>query len=327
MIDLYPPYQPGTNGGRFFHHLNAIFGHSFVAFFTARSAMLAGLAAFGLTRTDEILVPPYLGHCVLSAISRTTFPTMTPSARTKAILVLHQFGFPQKIKKIESIARQKNWIILNDCAHTLFTKVSGEFLINWGDVAVVSFSKIYSCGLGGGLRTKHGKLIPLLSERDEFDKKLAAETFEYYLKIQEGLYGERTSINILGLYGFLPDIKSIAPQTANALPATVESIQDDIDRRKRIYAMAIALFKNRVPGQTDEDVVPFAIPVCGEEKRLEHLSEEIKNRFHAEVPVLHFDYACNMLKPDYQKALVIGCHREWQEDMVERIFDLMKRKL
>jgi len=328
MIDLYPTYHRDSNEERFFNHLNTIFGHSFATFFTARSAMVAGLSAFGLSRMDEILVPPYLGHCILTAISRTSFPTMTPSKRTRAILVFHQFGFPQKMNEIESTARENDWIILNDCASTLFTKVRGEFLVHWGDFAVVSFSKIYPCGLGGGLWTRQENILPLLLERSQYDRELASETFDFYLKIQKGFYGEKTPIKIQGLYGYIPDIKSLATQAVNALPGTMELIQNDIERRKRIYKNAIELFGERVPQQSDdEDVVPFAIPVCGDEKSLFLLSETIMNRFNAVAPVLHFDYAQNMLNPDYRKALIIGCHGEWREDKVGQIFDFIGKEL
>jgi len=41
-------------------------------------------------------------------------------------------------------------------------------------------------------------------------------------------------------------------------------------------------------------------------------------------PVLHFDYAQNMLKPDYRKALVVGCHEGWSEDRIRVIFQIVK---
>lgn len=288
--------------------------------------MVSGLEVFGLGRMDEILVPPYLGHCVLSSISRTSFPTMTPSNRTKAILVYHQFGFPQRLDRIERVAHRNNWIILNDCASSLFTKVNGKFLIDWGDFSIVSFSKIYHCGLGGGLWTDRKDLLAPLSERSQLDKEIAEEAFDFYLEIQRGCFGTKTQIKIQALYGYLPDIKSIAPTAVRALPGSVREIYGDIERRKRIYSAALDMFGNDVP-VCEGDVVPFSIPILWEERNFLPVAERIQRRFDVSIPLLHFDFARNMLEPEYKQALIIGCHDEWEEDIVYQIFSLIKKEL
>lgn len=165
MTGLYPVFKKGNKGNKFFNIFESVTGLKVLPFACGRSAIVAGLSAFGLGRMDEILVPPYLGQCVLSAISRTAFPTMTPSSCTKAILVFHQFGFPQNLTDIESVARKKGWIILNDCANTIFTKVNGKFLLEWGDFSIISLAKLYPCGLGGGFYSKRSDIYEkVLSE-------------------------------------------------------------------------------------------------------------------------------------------------------------------
>jgi hypothetical protein len=326
MIGIYPFYRPGDGNNLFFEYLSFIVGCRLAPFFSGRSAMLAGLEAFGLTRMDEILVPPYLGHCVLSAISRTTFPTMTPSERTKAILVFHQFGFPQRLGKIESVANDKKWVILNDCANTLFTKVNGNYLINWGDFTVVSFSKLYCCGLGGGLWTKRKDLFPILSERSQFDQKIAEELFDFYLSIQDGSFGTQSQLKIDMLYGCLPEVRSISSLAIKGLPKSLQEIEEDIERRKRIYSTAIDLFGENIP-ICDEDVVPFAIPISGANEVLSALSQKIQKEFNVYAPLLHFDFARNMLNPDYRLTIVVGCHSQWTEELTKSILYFIESEL
>ncbi len=298
-----------------------------VPFFSARSAMVEGLRVFGLERMDEILVPPYLGQCVLSAILRTAFPTMTPSIRTKAILVYHQFGFPQKLEEIEAAARDNGWLILNDCANTIFTKTADEhYLVDWGDLTIVSFSKLYHCGQGGALWTGKKDLSALFSERSEGDRESAREAFDFYLDILQNAFGQKTQNTIQALYGFLPDIKTLARKAAEALPGTVTEIQKDIERRKNIYSLALDIFGNLVP-HCPSEIVPFAIPISGDRERLFMLSAAIMETFKAAAPVLHFDYARNMLAPEYKTALVVGCHDEWEDPLIHDIFDLIKKGL
>jgi hypothetical protein len=71
-------------------------------------------------------------------------------------------------------------------------------------------------------------------------------------------------------------------------------------------------------------VVPFAIPITGDGDHLEKLSHHIQERLEVELPVLHFDFARNMLAPDYRKAIVIGCHRQWTADLVTSVCDIIE---
>jgi hypothetical protein len=63
--------------------------------------------------------------------------------------------------------------------------------------------------------------------------------------------------------------------------------------------------------------------VLAERDQLEQIPLKIKSVLNVEVPVLHFDFSRNMLKPDYRKSLVIGCHKDWTEDTVIRICELI----
>jgi hypothetical protein len=251
---------------------------------------------------------------------------MTLSKRTKAILVYHQFGFPQQLDEIESVANKNHWIILNDCANTLFSKVGDKYLIDWGDFTVLSLSKLYGCGLGGALRTKTQELLPILMKRNDFDAKLAEEAFDYYLHIQRGNFGIKTQINIDKLYGYLPTIKSFASQAYSGLPESIEDIKNDFERRKKIYEISAEIFGNNVP-QCEDEVIPFAIPITGKSETLSLLSDRIQRNLKVCTPVLHFDFARNMLDPDYRLAIVVGCHSGWTEDIIHEVFDLIKKGL
>lgn len=330
MITIYPAFKEGIGNKTFFDVFELKTGIKVLPFACGRSAMVAGLSTAGLGRMDEILVPPYIGQCVLSALSRTSFPTMTPSIRTKAILVFHQFGFPQNLADIESVARNNNWVVLNDCANTIFTQVKGRFLIEWGDFTIISLSKLYPCGIGGGFYSRRTNIYEkVFSEHEELSGihgEMAEQALEKLVKINSGFYGAETIFEINSLYGYLPDIVAFPQKAYSALPSTKEDIEKDITHRKKLYNLALSMFGNSVP-VCDEEVVPFAIPISGEKEQLLSLSEMIQNRFSVSAPVLHFDYDRNMLAPDYRSSLIIGCHAEWKEEIVQRVFELVKKGL
>lgn len=330
MITLYPFFNKQNGDGKFFNIFKRMTGLEVLPFTCGRSAIVAGLRAFGLGRMDEILVPPFLGQCVLSALSRTAFPSLSASTRTRAILVYHQFGFPQNISYIESVCKNNNWIILNDCANTIFTRLNGHFILDWGDFSIVSLSKLYPCGLGGALYCKRSDIYEKVSSEldnlSDLHKVKAEQAIEKLVKINEGYFGDQTIFEINGLYGYLPDLLAFPQKAYFGLPSSMENIEKDVHHRKKLYTLALNMFGNNVP-VCDDEVVPFAIPISGEMKQLLSLSEVIKQKFDVSAPVLHFDYARNMLEPDYRPALVIGCHAEWKEEIVQGIFELVKKVL
>jgi len=329
MTGLYPVFKEGRGSNAFFSVLEAISGLKVLPFTCGRSAIVAGLSAFGLSRTDEILVPPYLGQCVLSAISRTAFPTMTPSGRTKAVLVYHQFGFPQNLADVNSVARNNNWVILNDCANTIFTKVDRRFLMEWGDFTIISLSKLYPCGLGGGFYSKHPdvyeKVFAWHKKLPRTQTDRAEDAIKKLIAINSGAFGTETIFEINSLYGYLPDLAAFPEKAYSALPSTKAGIEKDIVHRKQIWSIAKSILPDRVPASDNEEIIPFAVPISGSEQELQKAAEKIKKQLLLDAPVLHFDFAMNMLKPDYRKALVIGCHEGWREEHAVKICEMIKK--
>jgi len=328
MTSLYPLFKERGTGNGFFKLLELSTGLRFIPFACGRSAMVSGLKALGLQRTDEILVPPFLGQCVLSALSRAVFPAMSPSGRSRAILVYHQFGFPQDIRAIESYAHDKNLTILNDCANTLFSCTNGNSLLEWGDFTIISLSKLYSCGLGGGLYSRRKDIYEnILDDHRELSdgqRERADLALETLIKINSGVYGAETVYEINGLYGYLPDVAAFPEKSHYGLPSTEEELHDDITHRKNIWSIVSNLFPDRVPECENIEVIPFAIPIFGDPEKLEVISNKIRNELSLDVPVLHFDFARNMLNPDYRQSLVIGCHDGWDEGLVVKICEIIK---
>ena len=90
----------------------------------ALALVLRHLQKRGIIRSklDEILVPDWLGYWVYNQIQSYAFPAKRLSDRTRAILVYHQYGFPQDMDKIMAAAREKNLIVIEDCAHAFGIK-------------------------------------------------------------------------------------------------------------------------------------------------------------------------------------------------------------
>ncbi|MDZ4244067.1 MAG: DegT/DnrJ/EryC1/StrS family aminotransferase, partial [Candidatus Doudnabacteria bacterium] len=120
----------------------------------ALALVLRHLKERGVIRNklDEILVPDWLGYWVYNQIQPYAFPAKRLSDRTRAILVYHQYGFPQDMDKIMATAREKNLVVIEDCAHAVFSHYRGRRLGFIGDYSIFSFSKWAFCYALGGVR-------------------------------------------------------------------------------------------------------------------------------------------------------------------------------
>lgn len=74
------------------------------------------------------------------------------NVRTKAIVVVHYFGFPQEISSLRNVCRDKGIMLIEDCAHALYSQSSdGKWLGTKGDFAVFSMRKTVFLPNGGAV--------------------------------------------------------------------------------------------------------------------------------------------------------------------------------
>ncbi len=77
--------------------------------------------------------------------------------KTKAIMVVHPFGYPVDIKKIKKIIQKKNIKIIEDVAESIGAKTHGKLCGTLGDISCFSFfaNKIMTTGEGGMILTNN----------------------------------------------------------------------------------------------------------------------------------------------------------------------------
>lgn len=159
-----------------------------VGFWKGRVAFYAALRAAGLGPGDEIIMPAYtcmvipaaammLGvKCVYVDIEPTYCTldadrlagAVTP--RTKALMLQHTYGWPQAgLERIVGFAKAHNLFIIEDCCHTLGTRIAGRHMGTFGDAAFFSsqWSKPYTTGLGGMLAINNEEFAKRVRELRE----------------------------------------------------------------------------------------------------------------------------------------------------------------
>ena len=148
------------------------------------NAILLILMTLNFKRGDEILVPSF---CYISPIHMLKILGLVPvpvdielnnlqinadqiekkiTKKTKAILLIHNYGSVCDLKKIKKIAKKKSLYIIEDVSEVLFSKLNNKFIgnCNWYDnEKIVSYASLHAsktliAGEGGIIITNSKKI-------------------------------------------------------------------------------------------------------------------------------------------------------------------------
>src|SRR5688572_1970662 len=166
---LCPVGAEGTQG-EFERAFAAMHGRTYgLAVNGGTAALMLGLHGAGVLPGDEVIVSPFTWgasvSCVLqnlaipifADIDRHTF-TLDPDSierritpRTKAIVVVHIFGFPADMTRIMEVADRHGIAVIEDCAQAHLALHAGRPVGSWGTVGAFSLqaSKNLTGGEGG----------------------------------------------------------------------------------------------------------------------------------------------------------------------------------
>jgi dTDP-4-amino-4,6-dideoxygalactose transaminase len=149
-----------------------------IAVNSATAGLHAAVAAANVNPGDEILVPPYTMSASATAvvmynaipvfvdIDENTY-SMKPehirkaiTPETRAIIVVHLFGYPANMDEIMDIAREHDLYVIEDAAQAPDCTYKGKKVGAIGDVGIFSFNqnKTISTGEGGMVITNNDEL-------------------------------------------------------------------------------------------------------------------------------------------------------------------------
>jgi hypothetical protein len=137
-------------------------------YFLGRNALWHGLRSLRLDAGDEVLVPAYNSGAEVDAIVAAG---LTPrffrvgagplpdlrdmqsrvTARTRALLAIHYFGFPQPLTELTAFCARNGLLLIEDCAPALFSRDGDTPLGTTGAFSVFSPHKTLPLPHGGYL--------------------------------------------------------------------------------------------------------------------------------------------------------------------------------
>lgn len=290
-------------------------------FFRARNAIYNGLMSLSISPGDKILVPSF--HCaalvepIVKYGANVTFYDIrrdgTPNfadirakidRKTRAAVVIHYFGFPQPIRKLQELCKNHDLYLIEDCAHVLAGQTGGTTLGTFGDISIFSLRKLLPLYDGGHLVLNNPKLqadIAFGNHSLLFSLKVAMNIFEKaindsgsqflktmhrvlslpwvmsrHLMSKNGRKPKIVSINNYGL-DFDPALANLKMTALSKYLLSRLDIEAIIESRRRNYLSLLEGIRS-FPGimpffpQLPEDVCPWVFPLVIEGRKDVHLA-------------------------------------------------------
>lgn len=143
------------------------------------TALHLALVALDIKNDDEVLVAdfsfPATANVVVQVGAKPVFVDINLSnyciniedlkkkitRRSKAIIVVHAFGYPADMSTIMKIARQHRLLVIEDAACAIGSKHKNKFCGTWGDIGCFSFHprKVLTTGEGGAIVSNNSKFV------------------------------------------------------------------------------------------------------------------------------------------------------------------------
>ncbi len=143
------------------------------------AAVLLALQTLDIKAGDEVIVPTLVYVAVPSMVhfagASPVFVDSLPgtwqmdpgdirrkiTARTKAVIAVHNYGHPCDMDAIKSICLEHKLFLIEDCAEALGSKINGRHVGSWGDMSIYSFfgNKTITTGEGGMVISHSKELI------------------------------------------------------------------------------------------------------------------------------------------------------------------------
>lgn len=282
------------------------------------------------SKNSEVLVPQWLGIPVYQQITNHAFPVLSCTQRTRAILVYHQYGFPQDMDRILDFAAAKKLSVIEDCAHAAESFYKNRRLGSLGEYAIYSFSKFTFCFALGGVSSRAADFSTYLDSALSRQPALLRPAINLFKLMDEfNLARDRprmpglmtpARIALYSLYGESP----AASKRAVALWS--KKAPEELATRRKYFAYLRE--RTRDLGICDhleaDGIAPYAIPVRLSEDK-SRLAVSRLQAEHVDTGIYRFDMNRCLLEPDFVPCLLLPCHGGIAETQFDKMVEILRQ--
>ncbi len=348
---------------------------------SGRMAIAQALILNNIGSGDEVLVPAYHCSSMVAPISYSGAKVVfyrilenmeidlddiarKSSHNTRLLLVAHYFGFPQPIRQIRNFCEDRRILLLEDCAHALFSHFENTPLGSFGDYAAGSLMKFFPVNDGGFLVANGNNPLNLSTTPGgrNFELRTILNTIEKsfiynrlyilslllwlplkvknliwrWLKTQRnGLEVASTPAASDGGFDFEPKWINTRISYFSKMICSMVSTSRIVDRRISNYHWLLKAFEDTphikpLFSELPEGVTPYIFPVI-----IDPVDPAFLNLRNSGIPLLRWEYLDPVVNEElckyssyYSCHLVqIPCHQELSIDELKRMTDSIKKEL
>ena len=164
---------------------NKIFAHLVVGCSNGTAAIAMALECLGIGNGDEVItvsntffstaeaicnvgaVPVFVDICPYSYTIDVNKINSAITNKTKAIIPVHLYGTPCKMKELMNIANKNNLFVIEDCAQSHLAKIDNKFTGTFGEFGTFSFypgKNLGALGDAGCITVKHNSSYKFLKK-------------------------------------------------------------------------------------------------------------------------------------------------------------------
>ncbi len=236
-------------------------------FSLGRFAMREALGLIGVGANDLVMLPSFICRDVLAAIhERGAKPVfyevdsnlrpkyLDPETKSKAIIAVNYFGFPQDLEAFEKYSQSCGSVIIEDNAHGLLSRDEcGKLLGHRTNFGITSFRKTIRTPDGAILQTSlaenkvSAQLDPVFKLKNSrnlvlslFAKIQRSTNFPLLSKVQSGLKIVRRNLTGSTVPMVAASVERIIPGVPNPSRSSVKKLlrldeSAEISRRRNLY--------------------------------------------------------------------------------------------
>lgn len=282
------------------------------------------------------------------------------TSRTKALIVVHYFGFHQRLELLQDLCREKGIVLIEDCAHCFYGNAGGTPIGSTGDYAIGSLWKFFPVFEGGCLVSKNPSIVQR-SQRGSplFQLKCAVRALE-----RSSAYGKLPLAPVLGplltakKWAWSICKPAVSPAAVGVAPASTEGGYEfepdwlnvsmsyfsravmSLVSHERVVGARRQNFRRLVDGLSTckgvrlifsalpEGVVPYVLPLYVERPDTVFSALKLSG-----VPLLRWEdastEACSVTARYARHLLLLPCHQElgavdvdWMMNRIESVVAL-----
>lgn len=279
-----------------------------------------------------ILVPQWLGTWVYAQMLNYGLPTTEVGSNASVVMCYHQYGFPQNMDRVLDIARDRNSVLIEDCAHAAGSLYKGQALGTIGDFGIFSFSKFAFCYALGAVTGKDQAFAGFVCERQNKASRglrLFVNLVKFADEFNMGLQKPKAVAMFDSLrsmaYSRYGDQPLAGP---NALALWLRKRDDELAVRAENFRE----LRSRVGhlGVCDHletaGVSPYAVPLAVNGSKLPRLIIELHNR-GIRAGTYQFDFARCVFEPKFGPVVLVPIHSGMKGGGLDLLADAILKTL